>query len=247
MLFRSSIIEAFVPVAGGSATGTELATDAGIVLAGAPGTGKTALVRAMAGESGVNLVTVHGPELFSQWLGETEETLRTVFDRARNVAPSILFFDQLDAIAPRQGGRGDDGARAQRRVISQLTAELDALDQTSRVLVVAASNRLADVEPAILRHGRLGVHIHLAAPSGEDRAGILHRHLRLANLGEPAEALVAALVPMTAGLVGGDLEFVCQSAVRAASAEQRPISRADLLAAVENARANPIEGEPSGD
>jgi transitional endoplasmic reticulum ATPase len=237
-----SIIEVFVSAGGGSATGAELATDAGIVLAGAPGTGKTALVRAMAGESGVNLVTVHGPELFSQWLGETEETLRTVFDAARNAAPSILFFDQLDAIAPRRGGRSDDGARAQRRVISQLAAELDALDPASRVLVVAASNRLADVEPAILRHGRLGVRIHVPAPSDDDRAGILHRHLRLANLGEPAEALVAALVPMTAGLVGGDLEFVYQSAAQAASAEERPISRADLLAAVKNARADSVPG-----
>ncbi|GIF52475.1 transitional endoplasmic reticulum ATPase [Asanoa ferruginea] len=242
-----SIVEAFVSVGSGRSAGTGLATDAGIVLAGAPGTGKTALVRAMAGESGVNLVTVHGPELFSQWLGETEETLRAVFDRARNVAPSILFFDQLDAIAPRPGGRSDDGARAQRRVISQLTAELDALDPASRVLVVAASNRLAEVEPAILRHGRLGVHIHVRAPSDDDRAGILHRQLRPANLAEPAEALVAALVPLTAGLVGGDLEFICQSAAQAASAEERPLSRADLLAAVENARANPTEGDSSGD
>lgn len=237
-----SIIEVFGSAVGGSATGTELATNAGIVLAGAPGTGKTAFVRAMAGESGVNLVTVHGPELFSQWLGETEETLRTVFDRARSVAPSILFFDQLDAIAPRRGGPGDDGARAQRRVISQLTAELDALDPASRVLVVAASNRLADVEPAILRHGRLGVHIHVPAPSDHDRAGILHRYLRLAELGEPVEALAAALVPVTAGLVGGDLEFVCQSAARAASAEHRPVCRADLLAAVENVRAGSVPG-----
>ena len=233
-----SIIEVFSSAGGGSAAGAELGIDAGVVLAGAPGTGKTALVRAMAGESGVNLVTVHGPELFSQWLGETEETLRIVFDVARNAAPSILFFDQLDAIAPRWGGLNDDGARAQRRVISQITAELDALDPASRVLVVAASNRLADVEPAILRHGRLGVHIHVPAPSDDDRVEIVHRHLRLANLGEPVQALVAALVPVTAGLVGGDLEFVCHSAAQAASAAGRPMTRADLLAAVETARAD---------
>lgn len=233
-----SIIDVLLSAEGGSVTGAELGADAGIVLAGAPGTGKTALVRAMAGESGVNLVTVHGPELFSQWLGETEETLRTVFDVARNSAPSILFFDQLDAIAPRGGGLGDDGARAQRRVISQITAELDALDAGSRVLVVAASNRLGDIEPAILRHGRLGVHIHIPAPSDDDRARILGRYLHSAILGESVETLIAALVPVTAGLVGGDLEFVCRSAAQAVTTAERPLARADLLAAVGIARAN---------
>jgi transitional endoplasmic reticulum ATPase len=236
-----SIIDV-VSAGGGSTTRAERPVDAGLVLAGAPGTGKTAMVRAMAGESGVNLVTVHGPELFSQWLGETEETLRVVFDVARNAAPSILFLDQLDAIAPRRGGLDDDGARAQRRVISQLTAELDELDPAAQVLVVAATNRLADVEPAILRRGRLGVHIHVPAPNDDDRAGILHRHLRLAELGEPADDLVAALLPLTAGLVGGDLEFVCHCAAQAASAAGRPISRADLLAAVETARADSVPG-----
>ena len=124
---------------------------------GPPGTGKTLLAKAIAKECGVNFISVDGPEIFTKWLGESEEGVRQIFRIARQVAPTVIFFDQLDAIAPVRGQHA--GSMTTDRVVSQLLAELDGVEQLSRVIVLGATNRIDLIDPSILRPGRFGVHI----------------------------------------------------------------------------------------
>lgn len=215
-----------------------LASNVGVLLHGPSGAGKTLLVKAVAWESGVNLLTIQGPELFSQWLGESEEAVRHTFDIARRAAPSIILFDQLDVVAPSRGDLDHEGTRAPHRVTSQIFAELDALDADSQVFVIAATNRLSMVEPAVLRHGRFGVHLHVGSPDEADRAEILRVHLRNANLGEEVSLTGVAeeLAQSTEGLVGADLEFLCQSAQLAALEGSQPMTSAHLRSALSATR-----------
>jgi transitional endoplasmic reticulum ATPase len=189
-----------------------LPTNLGVLLYGPPGTGKTLLAKAIARETGVNFIAVQGPELFSQWLGESEGSVRHVFNVARRASPCIVFFDQLDAIAPRRTAAAASGAS--QRVVNQLLAELDGMDPLSQVIVVGATNRASAVDPAALRPGRFGVHLHVGLPSDDDRAAILTVHLRGAALDPEADLaeLVAQLVPMTTGFSGADLAFMAYRA-----------------------------------
>lgn len=195
-----------------------LPSNLGILLYGPPGTGKTLLAKAIARESGVNFLSIQGPELFSSWLGESEESVRHVFNVARRAAPSIVFFDQLDAVVPRRSDLEHEGTRAPQRVVNQLLSELDGMGQLDQVIVIGATNRISAVDPAALRPGRFGVHLHIDLPDASDRAMILRIHLRDAALGPglTLDQLVEDLVARTGGQSGAELAFLCQNAKLAA-------------------------------
>src|ERR1051325_5596746 len=167
------------------------------------------LTPAIASHAGVNFIPVQGAELFSQWLGESEEGVRRLFRTAYRAAPCIIFFDQLDAMAPRRSAADADGTRAPQRVLNQLLAELDGMESRSQVLVIGATNDRALVDPAALRPGRFGVHLFLGVPDEAARAAILRIHLRCAHV-ENEDDVVPRLAAMTDGLSGADLALVCQ-------------------------------------
>jgi transitional endoplasmic reticulum ATPase len=180
----------------------------GILLYGPPGTGKTLLARAIAHECGVNFLPVEGPEIFTKWLGESEETIRHIFRVARQLAPTIIFFDQLDALAPKRGR--DLGSQTTERVVNQLLTELDGIEPRSEVIVLAATNRIDLIDPSVLRPGRLSTHILVPLPEDDDRAATLR--IQLSNVpladGTTADDIISYLVPRTAGYSGADLRMV---------------------------------------
>ncbi|NXI60042.1 NVL protein, partial [Chloroceryle aenea] len=147
-----------------------LTTPAGVLLAGPPGCGKTLLAKAVANESGLNFLSVKGPELLNMYVGESERAVRQVFQRARNSAPCVIFFDEVDALCPR---RSDREVRASVRVVNQLLTEMDGLENRQQVFIMAATNRPDIIDPAILRPGRLDKTLYVGLPPPEDRLAIL--------------------------------------------------------------------------
>ncbi|HWG06218.1 MAG TPA: AAA family ATPase, partial [Beijerinckiaceae bacterium] len=221
---------------------------AGALLFGAPGSGKTLLAKAIANESGVNFISVDGPELFNKWLGESEEGVRQVFRIARQVAPAVIFFDQLEAIAPIRGNHS--GSMTTDRVVSQLLAELDGVVQLSRVAVIGATNRIELIDPSILRPGRFGVHIHVGLPNSEGRAAILRIGLRGAKFEKDGdiERIVERVVPLTEGCSGAEIRHLCDEAKRIAIkatgfTKASPPSVANMLEALDAWRAARTEGD----
>src|ERR671922_1887588 len=148
----------------------------GILLHGPSGTGKTLLAKAIATESEANFISVKGPELISKWIGESERGIREVFRKARQASPCIIFFDEIDALAPRRGTSGD--AHVAERVVAQLLSEMDGVEDLRGVLVLAATNRVDAVDPALLRPGRFDRVIAIESPDEEDRVAILQVHAR---------------------------------------------------------------------
>ncbi|XP_064565540.1 nuclear valosin-containing protein-like isoform X1 [Zonotrichia leucophrys gambelii] len=147
-----------------------LTTPAGVLLAGPPGCGKTLLAKAVANESGLNFISVKGPELLNMYVGESERAVRQVFQRARNSAPCVIFFDEVDALCPRRSDR-ESGASV--RVVNQLLTEMDGLQQRQQVFIMAATNRPDIIDPAILRPGRLDKTLYVGLPPPADRLAIL--------------------------------------------------------------------------
>ena len=190
--------------------------DPGILLYGPPGGGKTLLAKAVALECGANFIAVEGPELFTKWLGESEERVRHIFRIARQVAPAVIFFDQLDAIAPVRGLHS--GAMTTERVVNQLLTELDGMEPLSHVVVIGATNRMDLVDPSIIRPGRFGTHLYVPLPDDEERAEIIGIHLRGVPLDPETsvEALVAELCPKTEGFSGAKIRRLCSEAKLAA-------------------------------
>jgi transitional endoplasmic reticulum ATPase len=196
-------------------TASGLPPHVGALLYGPPGTGKTLLAKAIAKECGVNFISVDGPEIFTKWLGESEEGVRQIFRIARQVAPAVIFFDQLDAIAPVRGQH--TGSMTTDRVVSQLLAELDGVEQLSRVIVLGATNRIDLIDPSILRPGRFGVHIAVGLPDTQARRQILRISLRSGSGGGgDLDAIVDAIVPRTDGFSGAKLRQLCDEAKRIA-------------------------------
>ena len=181
----------------------------GILLFGPPGCGKTMLARAVATESEANFISIKGPELFSKWVGESEKAIREVFRKGRTAAPSIVFFDELDSVAPRRGmGLGDSGASE--RVISQLLTEMDGIESLVNVVVIGASNRPDIIDPAILRPGRFDRLIYVPAPDHATRLQILRIHTR--NMPLVHDVDLDQITRQAAGYSGADLEAVCREA-----------------------------------
>jgi transitional endoplasmic reticulum ATPase len=178
----------------------------GILLYGPPGTGKTLLARALAGESDVNFVSVAGPELIDKYVGESEKAVREVFDRARQAAPAIVFFDEIDAIV---GTRGET-SEATERVVSQLLAELDGLSDNPNVIVLAATNRREAIDPALLRPGRLESHVEVPLPDVDARREIIAIHAAGKPIADTVD--LETLAGETEGLSGAQLEALVRDA-----------------------------------
>ncbi len=186
----------------------------GLLLYVPPGSGKTLLAQAVAGGTEVNFIVVNGRELVSRWVGESERGIREVFRRARQSAPSILFFDQMDAVVPARGA-GDNNGGSGNRIVGQLLLEIDSAP--SGVVVLAATNRPDLIDQALLRPGRFDLVIELPLPDREARLEILKIHTRPAQLATDVD--FAGLAGGTAGLTGADLAALCQRAKMLAIAE----------------------------
>lgn len=180
----------------------------GILLYGPPGTGKTLIAKAAANESEANFISVKGPELLSKWVGESEKGIREVFRKARQAAPCIVFFDEIDALAPVRGA-GFGGAVTE-RVVSQLLTEMDGIEELRGVVVLAATNRLDMVDPALLRPGRFDRLIALAMPDEEMRKEILKVHTRGIPIDEDTDLMY--LARLTDGLTGAEIASICNKA-----------------------------------
>ena len=148
----------------------------GVLLYGPPGTGKTLIAKAVANESGANFIAIRGPQLLSKWVGESERAVREIFKKARQVAPSIIFFDELDALAPTRGG--EVGTHVMESVLNQILTEIDGLEELKDVVVLGATNQPMLVDPALLRAGRFDRLVYIGEPGMEDRVQILTIHLR---------------------------------------------------------------------
>ena len=181
----------------------------GILLTGPPGTGKTLLAKAAAKESGVNFISVKGPELLSKWVGESEKGVREVFKKARQAAPCIVFLDEIDALAPRRGSGGGE-SHVSERVVSQFLTELDGIEELRGVIILAATNRADIIDPALLRPGRFDIQIEVAAPDEATRRAILGVHTRNRPLAGDVD--LDSLAADTEGLVGADLAGLCREA-----------------------------------
>jgi transitional endoplasmic reticulum ATPase len=181
----------------------------GILLTGGSGVGKTLLAQAVGTTTEVNFIVARGPELLSKWVGESERGIREVFRRARQSAPSIIFFDEIDAIAPARGKSAGDGQIGD-RMVGQFLLEFDALDGESGVVVLAATNRPDIVDPALLRPGRFDLVIDLPAPDRDSRLAILNVQCRNSPLGSGVD--LGKLADATGGLTGADLVALCQRA-----------------------------------
>ena len=186
----------------------------GILLTGPPGSGKTLLAKAAARESGVNFISVKGPELLSKWIGDSEKGVREVFKKARQAAPCIVFIDEIDALAPRRGGGGGE-SHVTERVVSQLLTELDGIEELRGVVTLAATNRPDILDPALLRPGRFDVEIDMPLPDQAARRAILSVHTRSRPLS--ADIDLDALAAETEGFVGADLAGLCREATMAAA------------------------------
>ncbi|ADT84250.1 CDC48 family AAA ATPase [Thermococcus barophilus] len=179
----------------------------GILLYGPPGTGKTLLAKAVATESEANFIGIRGPEVLSKWVGESEKNIREIFRKARQAAPTVIFIDEIDAIAPR---RGTDVNRVTDRLINQLLTEMDGIEENSGVVVIAATNRPDILDPALLRPGRFDRLILVPAPDEKARYEIFKVHTRKMPLSEDVD--LKELAKRTEGYTGADIAAVCREA-----------------------------------
>ena len=185
----------------------------GILLVGPPGCGKTLIAKAIATESQVNFIAVKGPALLSKFVGESEKSVRDIFRKARQAAPCIIFFDEIESLVPARGA-GSADAHVSERVLSQFLAEMDGIEELKGVLVLGATNRVDRVDPAILRPGRFDEIVELPAPDEESRRQIFEVHLRRKPLGPGINA--ADFAGRSDGFSGAEIESVCtRAALRA--------------------------------
>ncbi|QXJ27224.1 CDC48 family AAA ATPase [Saccharolobus shibatae] len=191
----------------------------GILLFGPPGTGKTMLAKAVATESGANFIAVRGPEILSKWVGESEKAVREIFRKARMYAPAVIFFDEIDSIAPIRGISYDSGVTE--RIVNQLLAEMDGIEKLENVVVIAATNRPDILDPALLRPGRFEKLIYVPPPDKRARIEILKVHTRNIVLGE--DISLEDVAEKTEGYTGADLAALVREATMRAIRESMKI------------------------
>src|SRR5579875_1095127 len=214
----------------------------GVLLSGPPGSGKTLIARALANQCEASFISIKGPELLSKWVGESEKGVREVFRRAKQAAPCIVFFDEIDALAPRRGG-GNDGNVGD-RVIAQLLTEMDGIEGRAGVIVLAATNRPELIDTALLRPGRFDMVVELHYPDEAERQAIFAVHLR----GRPLapDVSIEQLAQMTANASGADIEAICRRAALLALREwitpRLDVGRVQITEATETPETTAAEG-----
>ena len=180
----------------------------GILLYGQPGTGKTLLAKAVATESGVNFISIKGPQLISKYVGESERGVREIFKKAKQASPTILFIDEIDSLVPKRGASSD--SQVTQRVISQFLTEMDGIEELKGVVVLAATNRLDLIDKALLRSGRFDLLFELPPPDKNTRAEIFRIHTKNKPLNDDID--IEKLATQTENMVGSDIEFICRKA-----------------------------------
>jgi ATPases of the AAA+ class len=180
----------------------------GVLLYGPPGTGKTLLAKAVATEIGANFIAVRGPEIFSKWFGESEKMIREIFRKAKQVAPAVIFFDEIDAIAPRRGS--SIGTNVYDSIVNQLLAEMDGITTRGDVIVIAATNRPDIIDPALLRPGRFDRIIYIPSPDYKARLEILK--IKTRNMPLAPDVNLEEIARITEGYSGADLELLVKEA-----------------------------------
>ena len=179
----------------------------GVLLYGPPGTGKTLLAKAVANESNAHFISISGPEIMSKFYGESEARLREIFKEAREKAPSIVFVDEIDSIAPK---REEVTGEVERRVVSQMLSLMDGLEARGKVIVISATNRPNAIDPALRRPGRFDREIEIKVPDKKGRADILNIHTRNMPLADDVD--IKRIAGVSHGYVGADLEYLCKEA-----------------------------------
>jgi len=225
-----------------------LAPPRGILLTGPSGTGKTAMARALSGEMQLPLIAIEGPQLYSKWLGESERALREVFKKARRAAPCILFFDTIDAIAPKFGA-DQFGSDVYQRILSQLLREIDNLRDVKGVILLAATNRPERIEPALLRSGRFDYILPFAKPDAAEREAIMRLCCRRVPMA--ADMDFEQFAGRTEGFTGADIESLCKKATLLAIAKYQDGSRVapfvvlanDFLSVLQSDRGSPEQSK----
>ncbi|KAA0003466.1 MAG: CDC48 family AAA ATPase [Thermoplasmata archaeon] len=193
----------------------------GILLYGPPGTGKTLLAKAVATESNANFLSIKGPEVFSKWVGESEKAVREIFKKAKQSAPSIVFLDEIDALAPRRGTY--EGSRVTETVVNQLLTSMDGLERMSDVVIIGATNRPDILDPSLLRPGRFDELILVGQPDKEARKEIYAIHTKEMPLADDVD--LDELSEMSEGYVGADIEAICREAAMIALRENRETNK----------------------
>jgi transitional endoplasmic reticulum ATPase len=201
----------------------------GVLLHGPPGAGKTLLAKAVARQAGANFISVKGPQLMSKYVGESERGVREVFRKARQACPCIVFFDEIDSLAPRRGT--SDSGHADERVVAQLLSEMDGIEDLEGVLVLAATNRVDILDPALLRPGRFDRLIELGMPDEADRLSILQVHARGREFSPRVD--FARLARDTTGFTGADLEQLLREAAMNALREAVSIAGSQQLVRID--------------
>ena len=207
----------------------------GILLYGPPGTGKTMLAKAIANESNANFLSIKGPEVFSKWVGESEKALRNLFKKAKQSSPSIIFLDEIDALAPKRGMY--DGTRVTDTVVNQLLTSMDGIEGMEDVVIIGATNRPDIIDPSFLRPGRFDELILVGQPDEKARKEIFKIHMKDMPIAKDVD--VSELAEMSEGYAGADIEAVCREAAMTALREDRDtkeVRREHFMKAFETVR-----------